>query len=102
MLAFTNIKIATMARHDRAIHDIAGAGPFDPLVPLAQALVQAGHEVAFATSQSYCATVEAAGFRCFAAGYDWIVSDREPADAHVRERLAEECVLALHRRICRF
>jgi MGT family glycosyltransferase len=69
---------------------LPGAGPFHPLVPLAQALVQAGHEVAFATSRSYRATIEAAGFRCFAAGYDWLVSDRELAYAHVRERLADK------------
>src|SRR6266568_7200855 len=69
---------------------LPGAGPFHPLVPLAQALVQAGHEVAFTTSPSYCATIEAVGFRCFAAGYDWLVSDREPAYAHVREKLADK------------
>jgi MGT family glycosyltransferase len=69
---------------------LPGAGPFHPLVPLAQALVQAGHEVAFATSASYRATIEAAGFHCFAAGYDWLVSEREPAYAHVRERLAHK------------
>jgi MGT family glycosyltransferase len=69
---------------------LPGAGPFHPLVPLAQALVQAGHEVAFATSLSYRPTIEGVGFRCFAAGYDWLVSDREPTYAHVRERLADK------------
>jgi UDP:flavonoid glycosyltransferase YjiC (YdhE family) len=54
---------------------LPGAGPFHPLVPLAQALVQAGHEVAFATSPSYCTTIETLGFHCFAAGYDWLVSE---------------------------
>ena len=73
---------------------LPGAGPFHPMVPLAQALVQDGHEVAFATSRSYCATIEAAGFRCFAAGYEWLVSELEPAYAHVRERLANKKAFA--------
>ena len=53
---------------------LPGAGPFHPLVPLARALGEAGHEVAFATSRSYCPTVEGAGLRCFPAGYDWQVA----------------------------
>jgi UDP:flavonoid glycosyltransferase YjiC (YdhE family) len=73
---------------------LPGAGPFHPLVPFAQALVQGGHEVAFATSRSYCPTIEAAGFRSFAAGYDWLVSEFEPAYAHVREKLADEKAFA--------
>ena len=67
---------------------LPGAGPLHPLVPLARALGEAGHEVAFATSRSYCPTVEGAGFRCFAAGYDWQVAEREPLYARVRELLA--------------
>jgi MGT family glycosyltransferase len=67
---------------------LPGAGPLHPLVPLARALEEAGHEVAFATSRSYCPTVEGAGFRCFAAGYDWLVGEREPLYARVRELLA--------------
>jgi len=69
---------------------LPGAGPFHPLVPLAQAVVQAGHEVAFTSSRSYCATIETAGFRCFAAGYDWLVSEREPAYAHVRAGVTDK------------
>jgi MGT family glycosyltransferase len=67
---------------------LPGAGPFHPLVPLARALGEAGHEVAFATSESYCPTVEGAGLRCFPAGYDWQVAEREPLYARVRELLA--------------
>ena len=48
---------------------LPGAGPFHPLVPLAQTLQAAGHEVAFACSRSYCPTVEATGLRCFPAGF---------------------------------
>jgi MGT family glycosyltransferase len=69
---------------------LPGAGPLHPLVPLAQALTQAGHEVAFATSPSYCQTIEANGFRCFPAGYDWLVSAWEPVYAHVRGGWADK------------
>jgi UDP:flavonoid glycosyltransferase YjiC (YdhE family) len=49
---------------------LAGAGHFHPLVPPAQALQAAGHDVAFATAASFHASVEASGFRAFAAGFD--------------------------------
>ncbi len=68
---------------------LPGAGPFHPLVPLAQTLQVAGHDVAFACARSYCPTVEAAGFRCFSAGYDWLLSDREPVYVRVREMKAQ-------------
>src|SRR3954453_3872152 len=45
-------------------------GHFHPLVCLARALQQAGHEVAFATAASFRHAVEGAGFRHFAAGGD--------------------------------
>src|SRR5467141_1019580 len=67
---------------------LPGAGPFHPLVPLAQTLQAAGHEVAFACARSYCPTVEATGFRCFPAGFDWLLSDREPVYARVQEEVA--------------
>lgn len=38
------------------------------MVPLARALQAAGHEVAFATEERFCARVSAAGFRAFPAG----------------------------------
>jgi len=38
------------------------------MVPLARALVCAGHEVAFATSADFCPRVERAGFQTFPAG----------------------------------
>ena len=43
-------------------------GHFHPLVPLARALVGAGHQVAFATADEFCPRAEAAGFTAFAAG----------------------------------
>jgi UDP:flavonoid glycosyltransferase YjiC (YdhE family) len=48
----------------------AAAGHFHPLVPLAQALREAGHEAAFAGPGSLAPTVEGLGFPHFAAGYD--------------------------------
>ena len=48
----------------------ASSGHFHPLVPVAQALAEAGHEVAFAGPASFAPTVEQVGFPLFAAGYD--------------------------------
>jgi UDP:flavonoid glycosyltransferase YjiC (YdhE family) len=45
-------------------------GHFHPLVPLARALQQAGHEVAFASAASFRKAVESNGFRHIAAGGD--------------------------------
>lgn len=48
-----------------------GYGMFNPLVPFARALVDGGHEVAFACAASFCPVVEEAGFTTFPAGIDW-------------------------------
>jgi UDP:flavonoid glycosyltransferase YjiC (YdhE family) len=53
------------------------------------ALKQANHEVAFAASPSFCPAIEATGFRCFPAGYDWLMSEREPLVSTVRELLGQ-------------
>ena len=47
---------------------VPGYGHFHPMVPLAQALRDAGHEVAFATEERFCRRVAQAGFRAFPAG----------------------------------
>ncbi|MCA1845164.1 MAG: glycosyltransferase, partial [Actinobacteria bacterium] len=47
-----------------------GYGHFHPMVPLAAALAEAGHEVAFAGPGQLAPRVEAVGFRAFAAGLD--------------------------------
>lgn len=52
-----------------------GLGHLHPLVPIAQALRDAGDEVAFACAASFAPRVERLGFRCFAAGMDWLESD---------------------------
>ena len=45
-------------------------GHFQPLVPIAQAVVAAGHEVAVACAASFMPYVERAGFHAFPAGFD--------------------------------
>src|SRR5579871_2206809 len=45
-------------------------GHFHPLVPLARALAQAEHEVAFACPASFIPVVAASGFDAFPAGFD--------------------------------
>ena len=56
-----------------------GLGHLHPMVPIARALMSAGHEVAFASSQSFRARIESLGFHAFSAGLDWLESDAEPA-----------------------
>ena len=46
-------------------------GGFRPLVPLARALANAGHDVAFAGAESFRPHVEACGFEMFPSGIDW-------------------------------
>src|SRR3954447_9656158 len=53
-----------------------GEGHFNPLVPLAEALIAAGHEVAFACAPRFRPTIEARGFRVFPLGFDWLIADR--------------------------
>ena len=47
---------------------LPGYGHFLPMVPLARAVAIAGHDVAFATAEDFCARVEKAGFAAFPAG----------------------------------
>jgi UDP:flavonoid glycosyltransferase YjiC (YdhE family) len=51
-------------------------GHLHPLVPVARALEEAGHEVVFCSSASFRGEVETFGFDCVAAGLDWVTSDR--------------------------
>ena len=50
---------------------IPGFGHFQPLVPLARALRDAGHDVAVATAPSFQDAVAAAGLDFIPAGLDW-------------------------------
>ncbi len=47
-----------------------GLGHIHPLVPFAQALQTAGHEVAFASTATGAQVIEASGFACFQTGVD--------------------------------
>ena len=51
-------------------------GHLHPLVPVAQALEDSGHEVAFCSSAGFRPEVEAFGFDYFDAGIDWVAADR--------------------------
>lgn len=53
-------------------------GHFHPLVPIAHAAVQAGHEVAFATQPPFVPTVERSGFLAFPSGLAKPVSEAFP------------------------
>jgi UDP:flavonoid glycosyltransferase YjiC (YdhE family) len=53
----------------------AARGALTPLVPVAAALREAGHEVAFCSAASFRADVERAGFGFFPAGVDYHMSD---------------------------
>lgn len=57
---------------------LPGFGHFHPMVPLGRALVEAGHQVAFATAERFCRRVVApAGFTAFPAGASPLVVDEE-------------------------
>ncbi len=47
---------------------VPGYGHFHPMAPLANALKDCGHEVAFATAERFCGRVAKAGFQAFPAG----------------------------------
>lgn len=65
-------------------------GHFHPLVPLAQAVRDAGHEVAFAASASFCPTVRGAGFPAFPCGLEWLVSQAADAFPTMHEMSPDE------------
>jgi UDP:flavonoid glycosyltransferase YjiC (YdhE family) len=59
---------------------LPGFGHFHPMVPLARALAEAGHEVAFATAPRFCErVVTPAGFPAFPAGVSPVVVEEETA-----------------------
>jgi MGT family glycosyltransferase len=67
---------------------LPGAGDFYPLIPLARALVDAGHVVAFAAAPRFCPEIAAAGFAATPAGPDWLLTDRGEVYGRARERAA--------------
>lgn len=66
-----------------------GYGHFHPLVPVAQALQAAGHEVAFAARGFVKGRIEQAGFRFFEMGSDRDLDPEYQAWAPQRARLPE-------------
>lgn len=57
-----------------------GEGHLNPLVPLAQALIAGGHEVAVACAPSFRPFVEAYGLRAFPMGLDWSIGGEKWED----------------------
>ncbi len=51
-------------------------GHFRPLLPVARALEDRGHEVRVGTSARFAPVVEAEGFAAIAAGLDWLEADK--------------------------
>ena len=49
----------------------------NPMVPVARALISLGHEVAFATAESFLPTIIAKGFEALAAGPDWTTENED-------------------------
>jgi UDP:flavonoid glycosyltransferase YjiC (YdhE family) len=54
-------------------------GHLHPLVPIAAALNEAGHDVALASSRSFQSQLKATGLRSITAGLDWLESEVELA-----------------------
>ena len=63
-----------------------GSGHWRPLAPLARALEQAGHEVAFAATPIFCRLIDEHGFRCFQVGFDdWLDSAATPSQPNLSD-----------------
>lgn len=60
---------------------IPGTGPLHPLLPIAGALQDRGHEVAFCSAPRLAPDVEQHGLAFFSAGMDWHTSDPGYIDA---------------------
>ncbi|MBA3471508.1 MAG: glycosyltransferase family 1 protein [Herpetosiphonaceae bacterium] len=67
-----------------------GIGHLNPMLPLAHALQQSGHEIAFASAESFAPSIQAHGFQCFAAGLDWLQSQLEQAFPETQHMSLEE------------
>jgi UDP:flavonoid glycosyltransferase YjiC (YdhE family) len=62
------------------------AGHYRPMLPLARALAEAGHDVAFASGEPVAGEAEAEGFTVFRVGLD--MGSVEPLARRVRDRAA--------------
>ena len=63
-----------------------GIGHLHPLLPIADGMRRRGHQVAFASSASFAAEIEAAGFDAFPVGRDWLTVDMVRAFPEVISR----------------
>jgi UDP:flavonoid glycosyltransferase YjiC (YdhE family) len=72
----------------------AALGHLHPLVPIARAAVEAGHDVAFATQAPFVPTVERCGFRVFPAGMAQATAEAFPEVSTLRGRDMGAFVLA--------
>ncbi len=71
-----------MARILRVLFSIIpGHGHFFPTLPLAKALIDSGHEVLYATSESYGSTIRGHGFDSVGVGIDYTQGSVEWEDA---------------------
>jgi UDP:flavonoid glycosyltransferase YjiC (YdhE family) len=73
---------------------VGGSGHFEPLIPIARAVAEAGHAVAVACESGMLASVREAGFVAFAAGSHPIQSSRRlplvPIDAVGEDEILRE------------
>lgn len=60
-----------------------GSGHWFPLVPFAQAIEAAGHEVAFASTPDTCSALKAIGYQAFPAGADETSEEEDARQKHM-------------------
>jgi UDP:flavonoid glycosyltransferase YjiC (YdhE family) len=77
---------------------VAATGHLHPLVPVARALADAGHEVAFATHAAMAPLVERAGFRHVPAGLHFSMPEMAEMMAQVKGLAGEEAERFVMRR----
>jgi UDP:flavonoid glycosyltransferase YjiC (YdhE family) len=65
-------------------------GHFHPMVPLAKAIEQSGHEVVVACSRSFCPVVEEVGLRAIPAGLDWHADNIEETFPQIKTMTPDE------------
>ncbi len=70
-----------------------GSGHFLPTLPIARALVERGHDVAYGCQESMCSAVEAVGLTAFDTGGSTLLDLRERRPLMPVDRQAEEDVV---------
>ncbi|MDP9073811.1 MAG: glycosyltransferase [Actinomycetota bacterium] len=67
---------------------LPGSGHFLPMLPLAQALADAGHDVRFATAADFCPSIAKRGFGTFSAGMSLAQQLEEAGQRYPEAQLA--------------